>query len=116
MNKEELLSTNGRLRRKDYLIRALVLSISSAILPSTAAASGSAFFAIIASLVSLVCGVLVMIQGVKRLHDIEKSGWYLLICFIPIVNIVWGLYILFKEGTRGPNEYGEDPKAMEADY
>ena len=48
--------------------------------------------------------------GVKRLHDIDKSGWYLLILLIPIVNFIWALYMLFADGTVGPNRFGADPK------
>ena len=34
----------------------------------------------------------------------------ILLLFIPIVNIVFGLYMLFADGTVGPNQYGDDPK------
>lgn len=49
-------------------------------------------------------------QGVKRLHDLNKSGWLILLMFIPIVNAIFGLYMLFADGTVGPNQYGADPK------
>lgn len=41
--------------------------------------------------------------GVRRMHDIEKSGWFFI---IPIYNIV----LCCREGTKGENQYGEDPK------
>jgi uncharacterized membrane protein YhaH (DUF805 family) len=43
-----------------------------------------------------------LIQGAKRMHDVNKSGWYF---FIPLYNI----YLTFSPGTRGNNEYGIDP-------
>ena len=44
--------------------------------------------------------------GVRRMHDVGKSGWYII---IPIYNIIlWA-----TPGVEGPNEYGEDPKAPE---
>ncbi len=49
-------------------------------------------------------------QYVKRLHDTDKSGWWILLFLIPIVNIVLALYMLFADGTVGPNRYGLDPK------
>jgi hypothetical protein len=49
-------------------------------------------------------------QDVKRLHDVDKSGWFLLLALIPIVNFILGLYMLFADGTVGPNRYGADPK------
>ncbi len=47
---------------------------------------------------------------VRRLHDIDKSGWWFFINLIPIVGQIWLLILLFTEGTRGTNKYGEDPK------
>ncbi|WP_415926391.1 DUF805 domain-containing protein [Ningiella sp. W23] len=47
--------------------------------------------------------------GIRRLHDIDKSAWYYLIMFIPLVNIIFGLYILFARGTQGSNNYGPQP-------
>jgi uncharacterized membrane protein YhaH (DUF805 family) len=48
--------------------------------------------------------------GVKRCHDRDRSGWYLLLCLIPIIGGVW----LFVElgclrGTIGGNRFGPDP-------
>ncbi len=44
--------------------------------------------------------------GVRRMHDVNKSGWFIL---IPIYNLI--LYC--TEGTQGPNQYGPDPKRPE---
>ena len=47
---------------------------------------------------------------VKRWHDRDKSGWMVLINFIPIIGLLWALVELgFLKGTVGPNQYGEDP-------
>lgn len=43
--------------------------------------------------------------GVRRMHDINKSGWFL---FIPIYNLIW----LITDGTKGNNKYGSDPKEI----
>jgi len=45
----------------------------------------------------------------RRLHDLDKSGWWMLLLFVPLVNILFYIYILFFKGTEGPNQYGEDP-------
>ena len=47
--------------------------------------------------------------GVRRCHDVEKSGWWLLLGLIPYINVAWGLYLIFKRGTIGQNKYGDDP-------
>jgi uncharacterized membrane protein YhaH (DUF805 family) len=49
--------------------------------------------------------------GVRRLHDTNRSGWWLLIAFIPIIGALVLLVFLLLPGTVGPNPYGEDPKA-----
>lgn len=47
---------------------------------------------------------------VRRLHDQDKSGWYILVYFIPLVGIIWLLVLLCTEGDARPNQYGPDPK------
>jgi len=46
--------------------------------------------------------------SVRRLHDINESGWYSLLTFVPISQF-FILYLMFKKGTPGPNKYGEPP-------
>ena len=43
---------------------------------------------------------------VRRLHDINKSGWFLLIEFIPIIGFIYVFYLLAKPGGMGDNKYG----------
>lgn len=38
-------------------------------------------------------------QDVKRLHDVDKSGWLVILLLIPIVNFILGLYMLLVDGT-----------------
>ncbi len=49
--------------------------------------------------------------GVRRLHDLGKSGWMLLIVLIPFIGAVWILVLFLMDGTPGPNAYGPSPKA-----
>jgi uncharacterized membrane protein YhaH (DUF805 family) len=46
---------------------------------------------------------------VRRLHDINRSGWWQLIYFFPVVGWIVFLYWMIKKGTPGPNRFGEDP-------
>ena len=46
---------------------------------------------------------------IRRCHDLGHSGWLILIGFIPYINIIFWLYILFCPGTKGDNQYGPDP-------
>lgn len=47
---------------------------------------------------------------VKRFHDRGKSGWWVLMWFVPIIGHLWILIECgFLPGDKGPNEYGPDP-------
>lgn len=50
--------------------------------------------------------------SIRRLHDTDRSGWFLLFAFIPFIGGFIVLYFMILEGTRGPNRYGEDPKGV----
>ena len=51
----------------------------------------------------IVLFAFLLIQGIKRMHDVNKSGWYF---FIPFYNII----LSFSYGTVGKNNYGIDPR------
>ena len=53
---------------------------------------------------------------VRRLHDIGKSGWMILIVLIPAVGAIWLLVLMVKEGEQGQNLYGYDPKTSPEFY
>ena len=48
--------------------------------------------------------------GSRRLHDINRTGWWLLLLFVLVIGwivlIVWAI----KQGDKGPNKYGPDPR------
>jgi uncharacterized membrane protein YhaH (DUF805 family) len=53
-----------------------------------------------------------LIIGIKRWHDRDKSGWFVLVPLIPVVGPIWALVECgFLPGTSGPNRYGPDPLA-----
>ncbi len=46
---------------------------------------------------------------VKRWHDRDKSGWWTMLCFVPIIGTLWTLIELgFMRGTTGTNRFGVD--------
>ena len=47
--------------------------------------------------------------GVRRLHDTNRSGFFLLISFIPFIGGIVLLFLLIPEGTKGKNKFGPDP-------
>lgn len=71
------------------------------------------FVNIIAFLALLVLGLGLIVPGiavsVRRLHDTNKSGWWLLLCFVPFVGSIVILVFMCLEGTKGANKYGDEP-------
>jgi uncharacterized membrane protein YhaH (DUF805 family) len=69
-----------------------------------------------ASIVLIVCAVCVLIVWinlactVKRFHDRDKSGWWVLIVFVPYIGAIWQIVECgFLSGSRGPNRFGPPP-------
>lgn len=50
---------------------------------------------------------------VRRFHDQDKSGWFVLLNFVPYIGGLIVLVFMCLDGTRGKNRFGEDPKASE---
>ena len=48
--------------------------------------------------------------SVRRLHDVDKSGWTILFALIPVIGWFYLLFLYLQPGTIGPNAYGPDPK------
>jgi uncharacterized membrane protein YhaH (DUF805 family) len=60
------------------------------------------------ALLSILLGIILSFTlGIKRLHDVNFSGWFILINFIPMVSFALFLFLVFMPGTEGKNEYGK---------
>ncbi len=106
--KGSFFTATGRLNRMAYLIRSLVLLIPNGI--AFALMEGESTEAIVVgALLSVATSVAGIMLSIRRCHDINKPGWFVLLLFVPLVNIGIGLYLLFAKGTDGPNPYGPDP-------
>lgn len=93
----------GRARRSEYWWFFLGNIIISYGLQILAIASEIAVLGIISTIYSLAVLIPGIAAGVRRMHDVGKSGWFLL---IPIYNLI----LAATEGDKGTNEYGDDPK------
>lgn len=52
--------------------------------------------------------------GCRRLHDLDRSGWWLLIGLIPLIGAIVLLVFFCSRGTMGENRFGRDPLAPDA--
>jgi len=106
---------SGRSRRKEYWLFVLLLipiyiaamAIDFVIGLNTVVVGLYGPFYLLTALALLVPSIAV---GVRRLHDIDKSGWWLLITLIPLIGAIVLLVFACTAGTAGPNRFGPDPK------
>jgi uncharacterized membrane protein YhaH (DUF805 family) len=105
---------NGRARRMEYWMFVLfnvIFAISASIVDNilgTGWEGGGGLIYLLYVLFAFIPGLAV---AVRRLHDTGKSGWMILIIFIPIIGFIWLLVLMFTEGDFSENEYGPNPKA-----
>ncbi|WP_223649849.1 DUF805 domain-containing protein [Hymenobacter psoromatis] len=98
--KNKYAQFSGRSRRAEYWQFFLFNIIFSLVLGFVGRLIHFPFIGVIYSLALLVPGIAV---SVRRMHDVDKDWWYLL---IPIYSLI----LVCTEGTSGPNQYGPDPK------
>lgn len=64
---------------------------------------------------SVLYGLIVLVPGtavfVRRLHDVGKSGWWIMLSFVPLVGFVILIYFLVQDSCPD-NEYGKNPKTI----
>ncbi|WP_426060406.1 DUF805 domain-containing protein [Hymenobacter sp. B1770] len=65
---------------------------------------------LVATLGLMGISYLVVVQMLRRLHDLGLSAWWLLVILFPLGNYVMGAGLQFVQGTIGPNRFGPDPK------
>lgn len=108
--KDLLFSFQGRVCRKTYwlfLLALAVLGFIAGVLAGLAGYEDSGVAVLI--LTVLIVWPWLAIQ-VKRWHDTNRSGWWLLITFVPIIGPIWALVVNgFFRGDQGENQYGDDP-------
>lgn len=104
----------GRSRRSEYWYFFLVNIILSYGLQGLALATEMSIFGILSAVVGLALFIPGLAVGVRRMHDIGRSGWWLLIVFIPLVGFILLIYWMASDSQPGANEYGPNPKTGEA--
>ncbi|MDR1922590.1 MAG: DUF805 domain-containing protein [Candidatus Adiutrix sp.] len=101
----------GRVNREPYWLCGLSLGLISVPLAALAVALKSRELFALVQVLPIFLGLLMIPVAVKRCHDRGKSGWFLLLGLIPLVNFWVTVELLFLRGTVGPNKYGDDPLA-----
>jgi uncharacterized membrane protein YhaH (DUF805 family) len=99
----------GRAIRPEYwywvlfvVVVAIILQILGAIILGAQSGAGG----ILTGLFYLVTFLPGLGVSVRRLHDTDRSGWWILIAFVPIIGGLVLLYFMVQPGTQGPNRFG----------
>ena len=94
----------GRASRSEYWWFQLIVSPPYYI--STFMQNELAYFFLGITLFTLIPAIS---AGVRRLHDTNRSGFFLLLSFIPFIGGIILLFFFIAEGTKGKNKFGSDP-------
>lgn len=104
----------GRARRKEYWLFALlnivfgfVTGVIDLMLGTDMAWYG---LGVVNTVYAMAVFVPALAVTVRRLHDTNRSGWMLLIAFIPFIGPLWLLILMAIEGNPVANQYGPNPK------
>ena len=108
----------GRSRRKEYWLFALfclvVLLILSAADRATGTFDASTGVGLLTGVFYLVILVPTIAVSVRRLHDTDRTGWWALLSFVPVIGTIVLLVFAVLPGTRGSNRFGPDPRSAVA--
>ena len=125
---KQYVDFSGRARRREYwmfvlinVVILIVLSLIDTLLGTggfRVTSGGGSFYAanslgLLSGLYTLAVLLPSIAVTVRRLHDTDRTGWWILLGFIPIIGGIVLLVFYVLEGTRGPNRFGPDPKTVE---
>ena len=101
----KILTFEGRARRSEYWYFVLFVGlVSGAMNLLLGQYSG------ITRVVSIALSLATMSVGIRRLHDIGKSGWWYLLYLVPVIGWIVLLVWNVKDSQPGDNQYGPNPK------
>ncbi|HEX5558575.1 MAG TPA: DUF805 domain-containing protein [Gaiellales bacterium] len=96
---------DGRATRPQYWWFALINAVISLVLRLAIPGAGL--------IISELYGLAVLLPSIgvaiRRLHDTNRTGWWILVVLIPVVGWVWLIVLLARPGDTGPNQYGPPP-------
>ncbi len=114
-----VISFNGRIGRMRYLAynmgaNLIMMAVMVPLLGSMGLMGGDpggmgAIGGVAYIAVNIVALVFAVMWGKRRLNDLNRSGWWILLLIVPLINLVLVIYMLFFRGTEGANNFGPAP-------
>jgi len=121
--KPKIFTTRGRIGRLRYLAYSMIYNfiimflmgiVSAILIPLLANSDSGGAMVIMMVLIYVPVIFTFFIVARRRLHDLDQSGWLTLLMIVPLINMVFGLYLLFGAGSPETNKYGPPPQANSA--
>ena len=115
-----ILSFNGRIGRLRYMAYGvgsylLLMLIMIPVIGTSAFIGGEPSVSGAGAIVVGVLSIVMLVAGVafakRRLNDLNRSGWWMLLTIVPFVNLLFAIYVIFFPGTDGDNDFGAAPAA-----
>lgn len=112
----------GRARRKEFwlfwlfligieIVFSILIGVAGGSMADYSAMSGPAMgLFVIYGLVMLALLIPSLAVSIRRLHDTNRTAWWILLALIPFLGALVLIIFYLLDGTPGPNKYGEDPK------
>ena len=100
---------SGRARRAEYwyfILFNLIIAFGLGLIEGLSGIASGTDESILATIYQFAILIPSIAVGIRRMHDVNKSGWFLL---IPIYNLI----LAATDGTKGDNKYGADPKIVD---
>lgn len=88
-----------------YLVFAVLTGLATALFAPSTRDGASAMLV----LMVIPLTMLWVFWAIQRAHDLDRSGWQVLLMLVPVLGIIWGFIWLFGRGTPGANRYGPPP-------
>ena len=99
---------SGRARRKEYwffVLFNIIAVLLAGVIDNVLGSSG---------VISSIYGLAVFLPGlalaIRRLHDTGRSGWWMLISFLPLIGFIVLIIFFVQDSQPGTNQYGPNPK------
>ena len=113
----EIFNTQGRLNRLRYIKYMVILALILAAAKFTSSCMATfltgdpngALVMAITYVLAIVAGAGNIMLMIRRLHDLDKNGWFAILAIVPVIGFIFSVYLFCAKGTDGWNKYGEDP-------
>jgi uncharacterized membrane protein YhaH (DUF805 family) len=104
---ERFADFGGRARRSEFwwfaLFQAIVQAVAELIFPNEGLGS------ILQAIIGIVVFIPYLSVLIRRLHDIDRTGWWSLLLLVPLLGILVLIFFAVQPGTNGQNRFGPDP-------